>query len=108
MRLLSLTAFSFFPPQVPLDLTLEELYSGCTKRRRVTRSIVDGASGRALPVEETLEIPVRAGWKEGTKITFEGGPSAAHAVGSCCRGCCCVAPAAVVTAARVQRTSAPP
>lgn len=58
--------------EVPLNLTLEELYNGTTKRRKVTRRIVDGASGRAMPVEETLEIPVKAGWKEGTRVTFEG------------------------------------
>lgn len=38
------------PPQVPLNLTLEELYTGCTKRRKVTRTIVDGASGKTMPV----------------------------------------------------------
>ena len=59
--------------QVPLVLTLEELYTGTTKRRRVTRNILDAASGKAMPVEETLEIPVKAGWKEGTRITFTGG-----------------------------------
>jgi hypothetical protein len=57
---------------VPLVLTLEELYTGTTKRRRVTRNILDAASGKAMPVEETLEIPVKAGWKEGTRITFTG------------------------------------
>ena len=63
------------PPQkveIPLNLTLEELYTGCTKKRKVTRKIVDGASGRAMEVEEILEIPVKAGWKEGTRVTFEG------------------------------------
>ena len=58
--------------EIPLVLTLEELYTGTTKRRKVTRSIADAASGRSLPVEETLEIPVKAGWKEGTRVTFEG------------------------------------
>jgi DnaJ family protein B protein 4 len=65
------------PPQaqkveVPLNLTLEELYTGTMKKRKVTRRIVDAASGRSMNVEETLEIPVKAGWKDGTKITFEG------------------------------------
>lgn len=58
--------------EVPLNLTLEELYSGCTKKRKVTRKIVDAASGKAMQIEETLEIPIRAGFKEGTRITFEG------------------------------------
>ncbi len=65
------------PPQaqkieVPLTLTLEELYTGTLKKRKVTRRIVDGASGKSMNIEETLEIPVKAGWKDGTKITFEG------------------------------------
>lgn len=38
-----------------------QLYSGCTKRRKVTRNIVDAASGKAMQVEETLEIPVKPG-----------------------------------------------
>lgn len=25
-----------------------------------------------MPVEETLEIPIKKGWKEGTRVTFEG------------------------------------
>lgn len=58
--------------EVPLKLTLEELASGCTKKRKVTRRIVDAASGKAMNVEDVLEIPVKPGWKEGTKITFEG------------------------------------
>jgi len=57
---------------VPLNVTLEELYTGTTKKRKVTRHIVDGASGKAMPIEETLEIQVKPGWKEGTRITFEG------------------------------------
>lgn len=58
--------------EVPLNLTLEELYTGTTKKRKVTRSIVDGGTGKSMKVEETLEIPVKAGWKEGTRITFPG------------------------------------
>lgn len=57
---------------MPLSLTLEELYNGCVKRRKVTRNIVDAASSKAVPVEETLEICVKPGWREGTRITFAG------------------------------------
>lgn len=38
----------------------------------MTRNIVDAASGKAVPVEETLEITVKPGWKEGTRVTFAG------------------------------------
>lgn len=84
------------PSQVPLSLTLEELYSGCTKRRKVTRNIVDGASGKTLAVEETLEIPVKAGWKDGTRVTFTGGCWVGGALGGwglngvlAAMPCCC-------------------
>jgi DnaJ family protein B protein 4 len=58
--------------QVQLQLSLEELYSGSTKRLKVTRHVLDAASGKSLPVQEVLEIQVKPGWKEGTRITFAG------------------------------------
>lgn len=58
--------------EIPLKLSLEELYTGTTKKRKVTRRIVDGPSGKSMSVEEVLEIPVKPGWKDGTRITFEG------------------------------------
>eukprot|EP00878_Enallax_costatus_P007704 GHUV01008065.1.p1 GENE.GHUV01008065.1~~GHUV01008065.1.p1 ORF type:complete len:355 (+),score=135.79 GHUV01008065.1:584-1648(+) len=58
--------------QVQLPLSLEELYKGCIKRLKVTRHMLDAASGKSVPVQELLEIQVKPGWKEGTKITFAG------------------------------------
>lgn len=58
--------------EAPLKLTLEELYTGTTKKLKVTRRVYDAASGQLVPVQEVLEVPVKAGWKEGTRITFEG------------------------------------
>ncbi|KAI8469015.1 MAG: DnaJ domain-containing protein [Monoraphidium minutum] len=52
------------PIEVKLGCTLEELYSGCTKKMKINRQT---GAGRA---EEILEINVRPGWKKGTKITF--------------------------------------
>ncbi|MCO5582705.1 hypothetical protein L7F22_036604 [Adiantum nelumboides] len=52
-----------------LPCTLEELYSGSTRKMKISRSIAD-ASGKTIPVEEILTIEVKAGWKKGTKITF--------------------------------------
>jgi len=63
------------PPQkteVDLRLSLEDLFKGVTKRLRITRNVVDDATGKQMPVQEILEIDVRPGWKDGTKITFEG------------------------------------
>jgi len=50
--------------------TLEELYTGTTKRMKVTGTSGVDASGRPVPSEKILEIQVKAGWKAGTKVTF--------------------------------------
>jgi DnaJ family protein B protein 4 len=53
------------------SLTLEELYKGgFTKKLQITRSITD-SNGIRSEEKKVLEIPIKAGWKEGTKITFE-------------------------------------
>lgn len=39
---------------------------------QVTRHVMDAASGRTMPISEVLEVPVKAGWKEGTRVTFAG------------------------------------
>jgi DnaJ family protein B protein 4 len=50
--------------------TLEELFTGCTKKMKISKQLLD-ASGRSIPTEKILAIDVKPGWKEGTKITFE-------------------------------------
>lgn len=52
--------------------TLEELYTGTTKRVKLTRRRTDPATLRPTMVEEVLSIDVRPGWKAGTKVTFAG------------------------------------
>ncbi len=59
------------PVHYPLNVTLEELYSGATKKMRITSKKVVDESGRTQPVAVEKEIAVKAGWKNGTKITFE-------------------------------------
>lgn len=56
--------------EVPLALTLEELYTGCQKRMKVKRKRYIGNK----PFDENtyVTIDVKAGWKDGTKITFNG------------------------------------
>jgi len=49
--------------------TLEELYTGTTKRMKITKTILD-ASGKQMKAEKVLTINVKPGWKMGTKITF--------------------------------------
>jgi DnaJ family protein B protein 4 len=69
------------PPTVrEVGFSLEELYSGTKKRLKVTRTIAKSGGGSAKD-EKVLEIDARAGWKKGTKVTFEGEgdkPSPSH------------------------------
>lgn len=53
-----------------LYVTLEDLYTGTTKKMRITKKVVDG-SGRAMQLSRDKEIVVKPGWKDGTKLTFE-------------------------------------
>lgn len=59
------------PPVVhELRVSLEEIFHGCTKRMRITRRRLN-ADGRSMRTEDKiLNIVIKRGWKEGTKITF--------------------------------------
>ncbi|KAK4530361.1 hypothetical protein CCYA_CCYA04G1218 [Cyanidiococcus yangmingshanensis] len=57
--------------EVPLALTLEEMYSGTQKKIKLTKRIRDASSGQIVPVEKILTIDIRPGFKAGTKIRFE-------------------------------------
>lgn len=50
------------PTICQLNCTLEDLYMGTTKKLKMSRN----------KSEEIIEVKVLRGWKEGTKITFEG------------------------------------
>ncbi|KAI5354824.1 PREDICTED: dnaJ [Prunus dulcis] len=52
-----------------LPCSLEELYTGSTRKMKISRTVVD-ANGRQVPEQEILTIDVKPGWKKGTKITF--------------------------------------
>ncbi|KAJ8568030.1 hypothetical protein K7X08_020752 [Anisodus acutangulus] len=58
------------PIQQNLPCNLEDLYKGTTKKMKISREVVD-ASGTRRQVEEILTINIKAGWKKGTKITFQ-------------------------------------
>ncbi len=58
------------PIKRTIAVSLEELYTGTTKKMKISKTLVD-ASGKEVPVEKILTIDVKPGWKEGTKITFE-------------------------------------
>ncbi|XP_048227636.1 dnaJ homolog subfamily B member 1 isoform X2 [Ricinus communis] len=57
------------PVESKLPCSLEELYSGSTRKMKISRTVVDG-HGRQVQETEILTIDVKPGWKKGTKITF--------------------------------------
>uniref|UniRef100_A0A8C2WPR3 DnaJ heat shock protein family (Hsp40) member B1b n=1 Tax=Cyclopterus lumpus TaxID=8103 RepID=A0A8C2WPR3_CYCLU len=59
------------PPVVhDLQVTLEEVLSGCLKKMKISRRRVN-PDGRTIKMEDKiLEVQIKKGWKEGTKITF--------------------------------------
>ncbi|CAN8252281.1 unnamed protein product [Cochlearia groenlandica] len=57
------------PVESKLPCSLEELYSGSTRKMKISRSIVD-ANGRQAQETEILTIDVKPGWKKGTKVKF--------------------------------------
>lgn len=56
------------PIMLDINLTLEELCYGAKKKRKISRKIYSYGSMR--DEEEIINIDVKPGWKEGTKITF--------------------------------------
>ena len=58
-----------------LPCSLEQLYAGCTKKMKITKTVV-APSGVENKVEKVLDVVVQPGWKKGTKITFPGEASA--------------------------------
>lgn len=55
---------------INLFCSLEELYAGCSKKVKVTRQKLK-LDGKASETEEVvITVEVKAGWREGTKITF--------------------------------------
>lgn len=57
------------PVESKLPCSLEELYSGSTRKMKISRTVVD-PHGRQAQETEILTIDVKPGWKKGTKITF--------------------------------------
>ncbi|KAJ3100285.1 hypothetical protein HDU97_002376 [Phlyctochytrium planicorne] len=56
----------------PLPVTLEDLYTGCTKKLKIKKKLIDSQTGVAVPTEKVLEVNIKPGWKAGTKITYPG------------------------------------
>ncbi|KYO02209.1 heat shock protein 40, type II [Plasmodium gaboni] len=56
--------------EVPLLVTLEELYTGCRKKLKVTRKRFVGLN--SYEDNTFITVDVKPGWSDGTKINFHG------------------------------------
>lgn len=57
------------PFEQNLYVTLEQLYTGCTKKLKVTRT--RWQNNRQVREDHFCEVRVKAGWKDDTRITFQ-------------------------------------
>lgn len=56
----------------PLNVSLEELYTGVSKKLKIKRKTFDQRTGKRNVEEKVLDMTVKPGWKAGTKIKFKG------------------------------------
>lgn len=59
------------PVERNLEVSLEELMKGCTKKMKLNRNVFDPSTGQTRREEKIMHINVKPGWKSGTKIRFE-------------------------------------
>ncbi|OXB51544.1 UNVERIFIED_CONTAM: hypothetical protein H355_007691, partial [Colinus virginianus] len=60
------------PVLYDLRVSLEEVYSGCTKKMKISHKRLNPDGKTVRSEDKILSIEVKRGWKEGTKITFPG------------------------------------
>jgi DnaJ homolog subfamily B member 4 len=53
-----------------LPVSLEELFSGTTKKMKIKRKTYDQATGKQSTQDRILEVPIKKGLKAGSKIKF--------------------------------------
>lgn len=56
----------------PLNVSLEELYSGVKKKMKIKRKTFDPATGKRSVQDKILEMEVKPGMKAGSKFKFRG------------------------------------
>ena len=54
------------PLVIEVPCTLEQLYTGTTKKLKVTRTV------NGQQQEKIIQLDIKPGWKEGTKLTYDG------------------------------------
>lgn len=55
----------------PLPLSLEDLFTGVTKKMKIKRKMFDDSNKRTT-TDTVLEVPIKPGLKKGSKIRFKG------------------------------------
>lgn len=59
------------PPVIhELKVSLEEVFSGCTKKMKISRKRLNADRCSMRNEDKILTVDIKRGWKEGTKITF--------------------------------------
>jgi len=53
-----------------LNVALEDIATGCTKKMKITRRVLNSDGKSTRSEDKVLSIDVKPGWKSGTKITF--------------------------------------
>lgn len=59
------------PIERELQLSLEEVFHGCTKKMKISRRVMNEDGHTSSIRDKILSITVKKGWKPGTKITFQ-------------------------------------
>ena len=54
----------------PLDVTLEEIFAGATKKLKVARKTYDAHTGKQQLEHKILSVPIKRGLKPGSKIKY--------------------------------------
>lgn len=57
------------PLEHEIYVSLEDVYTGCTKKMRIKRKVLH-SDGSARQEEKILNVDIKPGWKAGTKVTF--------------------------------------
>ncbi|KAL2179132.1 DnaJ domain-containing protein [Thermothelomyces heterothallicus CBS 202.75] len=55
----------------PLPISLEDMFSGVTKKMKIKRKMFD-ETGKRITTDTVLEVPIKPGLKKGSKIRFKG------------------------------------
>ncbi|EGD76835.1 hypothetical protein PTSG_08182 [Salpingoeca rosetta] len=58
------------PIESDLYISLEEAFTGCVKKLRITRKVLNDDGHTTTQRDKILTVNVKPGWKEGTRVTF--------------------------------------